>query len=173
MPTNPELHRPSLLTDAVMAGIMLALALGVQNFRLPNPVTGILVNAIFLVTLARGSLRCALLLAGLTPVGALLTGHLPAPLILLAPVIVPGNVVYIALAAATRRWARLAEALAASVAKALLIGVGGFLLADSMGWPPEIRLLLGGITGIQIFTGFVGVLLGEALADRLQPRSGR
>ncbi len=157
----------SFLRDAVMAGVMLALALALQNLRLPNLVTGVLVNAIFTVTLAVAGLRSALLLAGLSPVGAFLTGHLPPPLVLLMPVIVPGNIVYVILLGALRQRTLAGEATAAPAAKALVIGVGGVLLSRWTAMPPETLALLWGIVGIQFFTAVAGALLGEAVASRV------
>lgn len=170
MPIPTEIRSPSFLTDAVMAGVMLALALALQNLRLPNLVTGILVNAIFTATLAVAGMRSALLLAGLTPVGAFLTGHLPPPLILLMPVIIPGNIVYVIISAVLRDRSLVGEACAASGMKALVIGAGGLLLARWTAMPPETLALLWGIVGIQFFTAVVGSLLGETVASRVARR---
>lgn len=150
-----------------MAGVMLALTLALQNLRLPNIVTGALVNAIFIVTLAVAGLRSALLLAGLTPVGAFLTGHLPPPLVLLTPVIIPGNIVYIIITGALRKRTLVGETVAAAAAKALVIGVGGMLLARWTAMPRETSALLWGIVGIQFFTAAAGTLLGEVVVSRV------
>lgn len=164
----PTGNKPaSFLRDAVMAGAMLALALALQNLRLPNLVTGALVNAIFTVTLAVAGLRSALLLAGLTPVGAFLTGHLPPPLILLTPVIIPGNIVYVIITGVLRERTLAGETIAAASAKALVIGVGGMLLARWTAMPRETLALLWGIVGIQFFTAIAGTLLGETVASRV------
>lgn len=167
MPISTGIRSPSFLRDAIMAGVMLALALALQNLRLPNLMTGALVNAIFTVTLAVAGLRSALLLAGLTPVGAFLTGHLPPPLILLTPVIVPGNIVYVVLTGIFRERTLLGEAVVAPAAKALVIGVGGVLLTRWTSMPPETQALLWGIVGIQFFTAVAGTLLGEAVVSRV------
>ncbi|OQA08644.1 MAG: hypothetical protein BWY66_00903 [bacterium ADurb.Bin374] len=150
-----------------MAGVMLALALALQNLRLPNILTGALVNAIFTVTLAVAGLRSALLLTGLTPVGAFLTGHLPPPLIILMPVIIPGNIVYIIIIGMLRERTLVGETVAAPAAKALVIGVGGMLLARWTAMPTETLALLWGIVGIQFFTAVAGTLLGEIVASRV------
>ncbi|HOT29633.1 MAG TPA: hypothetical protein PLU72_15770 [Candidatus Ozemobacteraceae bacterium] len=167
MPLSTEIKPASFLRDAVMAGVMLALALALQNLRLPNLVTGALVNAIFTVTLSVAGLRSALLLAGLTPVGAFLTGHLPPPLILLMPVIIPGNIVYVIITGMLRRRTLAGEAVCAAAAKALFIGVGGGLLARWTAMPHETQALLWGIVGIQFFTAVAGTLLGEVVVSRV------
>lgn len=169
MPTG--FRPPTFLTDAVTAGIMLALVLALQNLRLPNLLTGTAVNAIFTATLATGGVRCALLLAGLTPMGAFLTGHLPPPLLLLIPVIIPGNIVYVIISWLLRERTLAGEACAASAGKAMCIGVGGMLLAHWADWPPETRALLWGIAGIQFFTAVAGVILGESIAARISRKN--
>lgn len=169
MPTG--FRSPTFLTDAITAGVMLALVLAVQNLRLPNLVTGTVVNAVFTATLATGGLRCAVMLAGLTPVGAFLTGHLPAPLILLMPVIIPGNIIYVVASDLAKSRSLVGKAIAAAAAKAILIGSGGLLLSRWAGWPPETLALLGGITGIQFATAVAGVLLGETVAARITKRA--
>ncbi|HNW36657.1 MAG TPA: hypothetical protein PKM25_17090 [Candidatus Ozemobacteraceae bacterium] len=162
----------SFLVDSVTAGILLALALAIQNLRLPNLITGAVVNAVFVVAVSVGGVRSALLLAGLTPVGAFLTGHLPPPMILLLPVIIPGNIIYVVMCDLLRTRSLTSEAVAASAAKAVLIGAGGFLLSRLMNWPAGTVALLWGIAGIQFFTAIAGVVLGEIVAGRIGRSNG-
>jgi len=172
MPLPTKLHARTLLADSVTAGLLLALALAVQNLRLPNPITGTIVNAIFVVAVSVSGLRSALLLAGLTPVGAFLTGHLPPPLVLLLPVIIPGNIIYVVVCASFRSRSLTGETIGASAAKATLIGAGGFILSRFMSWPAGTIALLWGIVGIQFFTAVAGVVIGETVARRINGSNG-
>lgn len=154
----------SRLRPLILAGLCLALVLAIQAFRLPNPVTGIAVNAVFITAVHLVGGNGAMALGALTPVGAALTGHLDLPLLPLLPAIILGNMLFIALYAKLSGTARY---LVPALIKALVIGAGGWGIARVVNLPVQYQPLLAMVLGIQFFTALFGILTGEQIVRRL------
>jgi hypothetical protein len=152
-----------------MTGLSLSLLLAVQIIGLPNLLTGIAVNAIFIFVLLYLGFRSALFLCILSPLGGLLSGHLPVIMYPLAPVIVVGNLLYIYLYACfgPRLW--LVRIFIAAIAKSSFIGLLGYSLLYWLEILAKVKWLILPVLGIQFITAFLGALLGERLNRSLAP----
>ncbi len=153
------------ILEAARTGLFLAVLLAVQMLGLPNPVTGVLVNAIFIFVLLLSGLQHSLFLALLSPVGGIMFGHLPAPVYPVMPVIICANFIYISSYlllknAGAGRWL---YALVPAVLKGLVIGLIGYMIVKLFGGSRQVEWLLVPILGIQFFTALGGLLVGERL----------
>jgi hypothetical protein len=82
--------------------ILLALLIVIQLFRMPQLVTGVLVNFILLLAYVQVDLFSGVIIGLISPVVAFLFGILAAPLAPMIPFIMLGNAVYIAVFALIR-----------------------------------------------------------------------
>jgi len=164
--------RSTLWTGMARLALLLAAALAITNLGLPQAITGPLVNALLLLTVEWCGVSQALVVGMTTPVGALLRGVLPLPLLVMIPFIAAGNAVLVSIYGALRernRWVALALAafgkfvlLYASVtllsARPLsLLTSGGSqvaaippALASMMAWPQLATALAGGAIALGI-----------------------
>ncbi len=166
--TKTESKKLNIKTLA-MTGLSLSLLLAIQIVGLPNLLTGIAVNAIFIFVLLYLDFRSALFLCILSPVGGLLSGHLPVIMYPLVPVIVVGNLLYIYLydCFCARSW--FVGIFIAAVAKSIFIGLLGYSLLYWLEILDKVRWLVLPVLGIQFITAFLGALLGERLNRSLAP----
>lgn len=150
-----------------MAGLGLALVLALQAMGLPNPITGVAVNAVFVVLVGLAGKTPAVTVGLLTPLGAALTGHLPVLLLPLAPLIALGNAAFVHLYArgsqppSSWRW------VTGPGMKSAIIGGGGMILTWVADLPPALQAALVAIVAIQFATAVGGVALGELLLARV------
>ncbi len=150
-----------------LAGLGLALAVALQALGLPNPVTGVAVNAVFVVLVGLAGKAPAVTVGLLTPLGAALTGHLPVLLLPLAPLIAIGNAVFVhlyaneSLSPTPWRW------VAGPGMKSAIIGGGGMILTRVADLPSALQAALLAIVAIQFGTAVGGVALGEFLLTRV------
>lgn len=165
-PFSDSKQHPSIRSIA-LSGVGLALAIALQALQIPTPLNGVLVNALFVVLSRLTGLGPVMAVGFLTPIGALLTGHLPPLLFPLVPFIAVGNAIYIfsyirlAMAGSLWRWA------AGPVFKSAIIAGGGFALIQTLEITPALRAGLLAIVGIQLATAVGGIVLGEILLGRL------
>ena len=153
------------ILEAARTGLFLAVLLAVQMLSLPNPVTGVLINAIFIFVLLISGLRHSLLLALLSPVGGIIFGHLPAPVYPGMPVIICGNLVFIGSyqllkSAGAGGWLRI---FVPAALKGLMIGVIGYMVVKLFGGSRSFEWMLVPVLGLQFFTALAGLLAGEQL----------
>ncbi len=153
------------ILEAARTGLFLAVLLAVQMLGLPNPVTGVLVNAVFIFVLLLSGLQHSLFLALLSPVGGIIFGHLPALVYPVMPVIICGNFVYISSYLVLKkigagRWLHI---LVPAALKGLIIGLIGYLVVKLFGGAKHVEWLLVPVLSIQFFTALGGLLVGERL----------
>ncbi|PKL48140.1 MAG: hypothetical protein CVV42_10805 [Candidatus Riflebacteria bacterium HGW-Riflebacteria-2] len=151
----------SQLVLVSQAGIFLAVLLAVQLIGLPNPVTGTLVNALLLFVLLRLGTRYALMLGILSPIGGIVSGHLPAPLYPVLPVIMTGNLLMLAGYFMTLRLPAPVRYSVPAVAKALVIWGAGSMIVSFLKLGDQVQWLFMPVATIQFFTAAVGMFLGE------------
>ncbi len=156
-------------------GLFLAVLMAIQLVGLPNLLTGILVNAILIFVLLMSGLRHALFLGMLSPIGGIISGHLPAPLYPVLPVIICGNFVFVgACLFMTRLGAALpVRCLLPAFLKAMIIGFAGFLVVKMFDVNHQANWLLLPVLGIQFFTAFGGLLAGERFFQALLRARGK
>lgn len=145
----------------------LALTVVLQAAGLPQLVTGTAVNAVYVLLLLRSGRRAALLLCLATPLAALLTGHLPPPLVLLLPAIVLGNAVLVLTRTALEGRPLLLRVAVPAVAKAAAVAAGALGAWALVGLPPATAALALPVVGLQGLTAAAGILVAEALRGRI------
>lgn len=149
------------LVATTQTGIFLAVLLAVQLLGMPNFVTGALVNGIFIFVLLQIGLRHALLLALLSPIGGIMSGHLPAPLYPLLPIIICGNFLLIGLYKIFYRYSAIIRLVMPSAIKGLLIGWAGTIVIHILNLSDKVKWFIMPVLGIQFFTAIVGLIIGE------------
>ncbi|MBU1106946.1 MAG: hypothetical protein KKB51_09790 [Candidatus Riflebacteria bacterium] len=161
----PQIHSHirTPLVIVSQAGVFLAVLLAVQMLGLPNPVTGTLVNALLIFIMLNLGARYAVMLAILSPVGGIISGHLPAPLYPLLPVIMSGNVLLLAIYALLRNLPALVRYVVPAAIKGIMIWGAGVMIIDSLKLSDKVQWLILPVLGIQFFTAAAGLLLGEKL----------
>jgi len=151
----------SRLAQVSQAGIFLAVLLAVQLVGLPNPVTGTIVNALLLFVLLRLGARYALMLGILSPIGGIVSGHLPAPLYPVLPVIMTGNLLMLAGYFILQRFPAPVRYSAPALAKALLIWGAGSMIVSFLKLGDKVQWLFMPVATIQFFTAAIGMFVGE------------
>jgi membrane associated rhomboid family serine protease len=151
------------LRSLTQSGLFLAVLLAVQMLGLPNPVTGVLINAILIFVSLHLGVRYALILSTLSPIGGVVSGHLPAPLYPLIPVIVCGNYllvlgyrIFLGRSAALRM-------VFPALAKGALIGFAGLAIIRILKITATGGWVLLPVLGLQFFTALAGTIGGERI----------
>jgi len=143
------------------AGIFLAVLLALQLVGLPNPVTGTLVNALLLFVLLRLGARYAMMLGILSPIGGIVSGHLPAPLYPVLPVIMTGNLLMLAGYYMVQRLPAPVRYSLPAIAKALVIWGAGSMIVNFLKLSDQVQWLFMPIATMQFFTAAIGMFVGE------------
>lgn len=153
----------SQLVQISQAGIFLAVLLAVQLVGLPNPITGTLVNALLIFVLLRLGVKYAFMLGILSPLGGIVSGHLPVPLYPVVPVIITGNLLMLGFYFLLRNLHVLVRYAVPAAVKALVIwGVGGAIVSF-MQLGDKVKWLFVPVMAIQFFTAIAGIFFGEKL----------
>lgn len=160
--TNLKQNKKTIYTVA-MAGVSLAMILAVQFLNLPNILTGIAVNSIFVVVSKRVGFRSALSLGLLSPFGGMLTGHLPLPLYPVLPAIVIGNILFIFFYSLLRNKHIAARLIFPATSKGIFIGIIGWAILHQLHLGDNVKWLALPIFGLQTVTAGLGIILGEQL----------
>ncbi len=155
------------LALAARTGIFLAVLLAVQLVGLPNPLTGTIVNAIFIFVLLYNGLRHALILAFLSPLGGIVSGHLPAPMYPVLPVIVCGNLSLVVLYFIFSKRGMSLRLVLPALAKGVIIGGAGYMIVQILDIMATAKWLLMPVLGLQFFTAVAGLFIGEKLYQSL------
>ncbi len=150
-----------------LTAIFLAIALSLQIIGLPKLFTGVIVNMIYILLYCFCDLQHVIMLAILTPLLAFFTGHLPPPLIAMAPFIALGNIAMALCYHMTKDKRKAVRAAVPAAVKAIVIAIPGVIAAEKMGMNNAAQLAVYTVISIQFFTAFAGILLGEYLFSRL------
>lgn len=154
-----------------LTGVLLATLIAIQFLKMPTPVAGVAINAIFIFALLSASIANAAALAFLSPICAFLTGTLAAPLYPLVPVILAGNLVYVFLYNYLKKSSRLIRILFPSLTKGLIISLIGFKLIEYLQLTENIKWLLIPVLGLQFLTSILGIILAEIIYGRRRKKS--
>jgi thiamine transporter ThiT len=137
--------------------ILLALLIVIQLFRMPQLITGVIVNFILLLAFVQVDVFSGIIIGLISPVVAFLLGILAAPLAPMIPFIMLGNAVYVAIFAMIRtrkpNWwkASIGVIMGASVKFTLLTLAVRYLvnappkIAQAMSIPQLYTALTGGV----------------------------
>lgn len=158
-----QLHGRTQLVAVSQTGIFLAVLLAVQLLGLPNPVTGILVNALLTFVLLHLGTRYSLMLAILSPLGGIVSGHLPAVLYPLLPVIMCGNILMLAGYSLMRNMPAVARYAVPAAFKGAVIWGAGMMIIEFLQIAASAQWLIVPVLGVQFFTAAAGLLAGEKL----------
>ena len=150
-----------------LTSLVLAIITIFQSVALPKPITGCLVNAGFVLVVRRAGLAYGLLLGITTPLLALLTGILPAPLLPLVIPITLGNALFIYLYEKLMKKPLIARLLLPPLGKWLTIALTANLVLRLFGFGDELNAVVLLIITIQAFTALGGILIGEFLDRRI------
>lgn len=159
--------KKSKIYTVAMAGVSLAMILAIQLINLPNIITGIAVNSIFVVVSKRVGFRSALSIGLLSPFGGMISGHLPVPLYPLLPVIVTGNISFIFAYSLLRKSNFFARIAIPSFSKAFIIAGIGYLIIQQLNLSDKVQWLALPVLGLQLVTAAVGIIVGEQLLKAL------
>lgn len=148
---------------AAQTGVFLAVLLAVQVVGLPNLLTGTVVNAVLVFVSLRLGVRYALVLATLSPVGGLISGHLPVPLYPVFPVIVCGNYLLLVSYWLLKSRNLLIRSVLPALFKAVEIGGAGYMIVQILHLGEKAVWFLFPVLGLQFFTALAGLILGEKI----------
>lgn len=157
----------------ILTAIFLAITLALQIIGLPKPVTGVAVNAIYIFLYHSCGLRHVFMLAALTPLLAFFTGHLPPPLLLMAPFIAFGNIAMVICYHVMKGRKAAVRVTVPAIVKAFTIAVPGVFIAEKAGLDRAVLWAAYVVISIQFFTAVAGIMLGEYLFSRLSPALDR
>lgn len=124
-------RKVSLPIAAARLGILAAAALIIPNLGMPQAITGVLVNALLLLTVEWAGLGTALVIGMLTPIAAVLRGVLPLPLLVMVPFIALGNATFVSIYNSLRQRNQAVAVVAGAVLKFALLAVVVTFLSSS------------------------------------------
>ncbi len=165
-------QKKSFPLAAARFGLLAAAALIIPNLGMPQAITGVLVNALLLLTVEWAGVGTALVIGMLTPIAAVLRGVLPLPLLVMVPFIALGNATFVSIYNLVRQRSQAVAVAAAAGAKfALLAAVvtvlasGALKLAGAEGaqaiaMPATLVTMM---TWPQLFTALGGGILAGVL----------
>ncbi len=162
---------PGRLQRFCYAGVLLGFILALQMLRLPNIVTGVVVNAVFIIIFYRSGLKLAVASGMLSPFGGVMTGHMPVTFYPLIPVIILGNVAFILGYGFLEKKTIWIRVIFPAFLKAMLIGIIGLVVIKQLNIGENLKWAVGAVLGIQFFTATIGVLLAEKTEIELKKRS--
>lgn len=155
------------LKSILRASVFLAAALVIQYLRMPQLLTGTLVNAILFLTLIFAGLPAGILIGILTPLLAFFTGILPAPLAPVIPVIMLANIALVMVGGLLKGRNLYLAAAISSVVKFIvffiLLRYVVILFVSSL--PPAVFVAFG---LLQLYTALAGTVLAALLTGRLR-----
>ena len=152
-------------------GVLLAIALAVQFMRLPQPVTGPLVNAILLLAAIYVGVSSGIIIGLFTPLVAFFVGILAPPLAPLIPVIMAANAILVAVFYGVGKYYnKYLAAVVAAVAKFLTfyVSLNYVLVFLGITLPPALVAAFG---LPQLITALVGGFVAALIAHRYPPKS--
>ncbi len=145
--------------------ILLAIALAVQMLRLPQLVTGPIVNAALILAVYFGGSAGGVLLGVITPVAALFAGIFPPALAPVLPVIMMANGILVLVFTWMRRFGDYMAAVVASCAKflAFFLTLNYIFVMFNINLPKPLLVAFG---LPQLYTAMVGTMVAVLIAKR-------
>lgn len=163
-----KIENKNKIKSIALNGIMLALTVALQAVNLPNILTGVIVNSIFVFILFYVGIKSSISLCLLSPLFGFLTGHVPVFMYPVLPMIALGNTLLIVTLQKLEKKSKWLQLLLPALIKALVIGLGGLLMI-SIFIPDKIQdLILLTVLGIQFFTAVPGIWLGIKLSKSIK-----
>lgn len=149
-------------------GIMLALIFALQSVNLPNILTGIVVNALLVFVSLYSGTASGIALCAMSPVGGIISGHMPPVMYPVLPVIAIGNMLLVICLKKTANINRWLRYFFSALVKAVFIGFIGWLtIVYCIPEKLETWVVLP-VLGIQFITAITGCWLGEKLFQKIK-----
>lgn len=165
---NTDISNKTKIRNIALNGIMLALIVALQATNLPNFITGIIVNGIIVFILLNIGLKSALVIGLLSPLFGFFTGHVPVFMYPVLPMIALGNNLFVIVLHRIVNSSIWLKMFLPAFIKALVIGLGGWLMVYYF-IPNKIQdFIVLSILGIHFFTAVPGIGLGIMLSKRIK-----
>ena len=116
---------------------LMGAALLISNLGMPQWITGPLVNALLILTVLWLGVSQAIFVGMVTPLGAVLSGILPLPLLVMIPFIAIGNAILVSVFGSVRRVNQWVALVIAAVAKAAFLFLAVTLLVAHPAQPGD------------------------------------
>lgn len=149
-------------------GVMLAIILALQMINMPNIITGIIVNAVFIFVTIYAGINYSFILCILSPLVGIVTGHVIAPMYPVLPVIALGNIALVVLYNKFKSKKIWLRCVMPSLIKAIIIGGIGWLVINYFVPENLAYWVVLPVLGVQFFTAIPGVWLGEKLREKIK-----
>jgi hypothetical protein len=150
-----------------LVGFMLSIALAVQLLHLPAFITGPVINAVLLVSAVFVGLSGSIIIGCITPVTAVLTGIVNPVLLLLIPIIMTANTVFVTLFFFLHSKNKYLAVVVAAAAKYLIFyGSLNYVLSLAGIYLPEAIIAAFQIP--QIYSALTGGAIGLAICHFLR-----
>jgi len=149
-------------------GVLLALTLAVQLFKLPQLVTGIGVNALLLITLMTVGPIQAVTIGAITPLVALMVGIIKPPMVPAIPFIMASNAVIVLGFHYLRNKNQYLALVVAAFAKFILLFGAVKLVLSSMLPPPILEKVAVAFGITQFFTALAGGIVALSVVPLLK-----
>ena len=163
-----KIENKNKIKSIALNGIMLALTVALQAVNLPNILTGVIVNSIFVFILFYVGIKSSIILCLLSPLFGFLTGHVPVFMYPVLPMIALGNTLLVVTLQKLEKKSKWLQLLLPALIKALVIGLGGLLMI-SIFIPDKIQnFIFLTVLGIQFFTAVPGIWLGIKLSKSIK-----
>lgn len=150
-----------------LAAMAIALILVVQAIGAPKPITAVCINSIFVLICHKISLRAVLMVAVISPIFAVLTGHMPAAMAPMGIVVAFANMAYVYSYSQVMEASSIKRYCFAPVVKAGVMMTGAVLIVNILSWPSSMMTLLLFFGASQLPTGIGGIWGGRHLAQRI------
>lgn len=151
----------------------LCITLVLQLLGLHQLLTGVIVNALFVVLQNTVDWKVALTVGIITPIFAIFTGHLPEFLLKLIPFIILGNGLMLLLGHVWEKKNIIERILLPPVHKAAIIGLGGLYIYAFHDYPEAHNPTFLKIIALQYVTAAVGSAIGLTISRRHHRRHSR
>lgn len=150
-----------------LTAIFLSIIIALQMLGFPKLITGVIVNSIYILLYLSADIKSVVMLALLTPTVSFFTGHFQFFMAPMVPFIALGNV---SMVLCYRFFSDRNDAFRVFVPaflKALIIGISGAVMAESIAGDPASEMAFHLVIVIQFFTAVPGIVLGEYLHFRI------
>ncbi|MFA5479711.1 MAG: ECF transporter S component [Candidatus Muiribacteriota bacterium] len=156
-----------LLKNMSITAVLLAISLAAQLMRMPQLVTGTVVNTCFIICILTAGLKWSLMLSLLTPLGGWIFGILPPPLFPMIPLIVVGNFFYCWIFKMLINKKFLIKIIVPALAKTLAIGIPGYFTIKYIIPGTVLDKIFIVFASSQLPTAILGLILALIVNSRL------
>jgi len=155
------------LKELILGAIITSIIIVFQMLAMPQYITGIIINLIYVVFTLVSGLRTTCYVAVLVPFIASITGILKPVLVPVIPIIILSNLIYVFSVYRIKGNNIFLRILFPPILKALTIFLGGKLFINFFEVHPMFQKMFIVFVSINLMTAFVGNIIGIFLSKRL------